>query len=1437
MYNSGENRGILYRNDGTNPNPATPPTANSLQSVLPQLQFVGTMATCRSVIGLHTNVTSYTTATVNWNGVDNITAYEYAVTNSATPPTAWQTTTATSLNLTDLTRETHYYFHIRSKCGETSTSMTLVYPFYTGYCIPTGYSNNYRINGVKITGGYTEIDNLDNGTANAYSNFSEMKVSQRAGEVINYAVNRPSYTGLKIWIDFNQDMIFDDSELVASHTTNQSTGNITGSVTIPADLPLGDYRIRIRSQNYTSSNSACGENSSSYGEAEDYTLSVVEEQDCLTPTALTAQLINASDVKLSWTSTATLFDVELINLTSGERLTGTPTHAGVANQLNIANLEASTQYGYAVRTVCGEGDVSLWQGPFLFRTHDILPSPWREEFQALPEIPLGWGATADTDLNGYTFDSETENSLAVYLYDTWWGGQYTGSISTINVGPILHEDTFSFKYAFMDTDTEDTLDAGVANIKIFISTDFGQTYQLLTTITNNDQSNWQTYTKDMTSYAGQYVKIKVETNLIEDYYSMLAIFDDFDISGGIPCYEIEDASVDVLNSNGPTLTIESQATNFDVEYGFEGFELGEGTEATAITSPYLIPELMADTTYDIYIRGQYCEEWYGPVTFTVNAAETQDITVEDTTKAYGDEPFIVGTATSELPLTYTVEDLGVAKFEDGKLVITGAGVTQVTAHQEGNGLFLPAEDETFTLTVTPAELMVTADADQKKFYGDTDSVFTYTATGFKYADTVTVFSGALEREEGEDVGTYAINQGLLVSNDNYTIAYTSADYTILHAKLTVNAEPLVKVYGQADPALTFVASGFKNNDTVESLITGGLVREAGENVGRYSINKGSLALNNPNYTLLFNASQLVIDPALLSVYPSATMGKVYGQDDPVLTFEITGFQFNDTRAMITGTIERTGRNNVGEYPYTTGTLASNPANYIYQIANQEKFKITPAPVQAIATANQQKAYGQADPVLTFTAEGLQYNDVALTAFTGQLKRNPGEDVGLYPIMQGTLAPRPNYYLTTFTGADFEIVNGNIQGLTLPSATYVYDGTAKSLVVQGTVSEDAMITYTNNNQTNVGVYTVTAVVDYGSSYNPITLEGELTITKADQSISFNAPSQVVLEETPSLQLSARANSNLSVSYSIDNPAEADIATVDAAGVIHFLQPGFVTVTAHQEGNENYNPAVSVNKTIEIISKNASILNLIIDGVSQGKVEKEVYVIIGCEHPQEIVVLDVETEEGAIVKPGNHIEVAVPTYGIYEQLITVISAYGNEDTYKVIIDKRMPAELIVHQKYDNVLLVNNNKETNGGYVFNTYEWFKDGVSVGKKQFYSAGKEASNTLDAGSTYYVVVTLNNGKTITSCPIVIEAKTETPLAISPNPVKKNQVLNIKADNIEQEVTSYVIYNVKGQVMKRGEMQRGMMQVEIPSTMASGSYYLQMELEGKSRTVQFIVKE
>ncbi len=107
--------------------------------------------------------------------------------------------------------------------------------------------------------------------------------------------------------------------------------------------------------------------------------------------------------------------------------------------------------------------------------------------------------------------------------------------------------------------------------------------------------------------------------------------------------------------------------------------------------------------------------------------------------------------------------------------------------------------------------------------------------------------------------------------------WSSWPLTITKALLNVIADAKTKVYGDADPSLTYQVSGLKNGDSAGSILTGGLNRAAGENVGVYGINQGDLALNSGNYDLSYQGNNLTITKALLNViYSPYGVGELSG---------------------------------------------------------------------------------------------------------------------------------------------------------------------------------------------------------------------------------------------------------------------------------------------------------------------------------------------------------------------------------------------------------------------------------------------------------------------------------------------------------------------------------------------------------------------------------
>lgn len=175
---------------------------------------------------------------------------------------------------------------------------------------------------------------------------------------------------------------------------------------------------------------------------------------------------------------------------------------------------------------------------------------------------------------------------------------------------------------------------------------------------------------------------------------------------------------------------------------------------------------------------------------------------------------------------------------------------------------LPAEGLTCTFTIAAATLTVAA-MDKTKVYGDADPALTYSVSGFQGSETAIIMTGALARAEGNDVGDYNITQGTLGA-PNYTISFTGATFTITKATLAITADDKTKIYGAADPELTYTVTGLKYEDTKESVLSGALARATGEQVGVYAINQGSLTAGN-NYTISYTGANLTITKTGLTI--------------------------------------------------------------------------------------------------------------------------------------------------------------------------------------------------------------------------------------------------------------------------------------------------------------------------------------------------------------------------------------------------------------------------------------------------------------------------------------------------------------------------------------------------------------------------------------------
>ena len=426
------------------------------------------------------------------------------------------------------------------------------------------------------------------------------------------------------------------------------------------------------------------------------------------------------------------------------------------------------------------------------------------------------------------------------------------------------------------------------------------------------------------------------------------------------------------------------------------------------------------------------------------------------------------------------------------------------------------------LTVNARPITITADA-KNKIYGEIDPALTYQITSGSLAFS-DVFAGALSRVAGENVGTYAINQGT-VDNTNYTITYTSANLAITPLAVTVTAGAKSKVYGDVDPALTFVSSPAVGSTLANSEVisfTGSLSRVAGENVGTYAINQGTVG--NTNYTITYTSANLSITPLAVTVTAEAK-SKIYGDVDPALTYTsspaVGSTLANSEVISFAGSLSRVAGENVGSYAINQGTVDNTNYTITYTSAN---LGITPLAVTVTAGAKS-KVYGDVDPALTYTsspAVGSTLANSEVISFAGSLSRVAGENVGTYAINQGTV-DNTNYTIT-YTSANLSITplavmvtaeaKSKIYGDVDPALTYT-----SSPAVGSTLANSEVISFTGSLSRvageNVGTYAINQGTVDNTNYTITYTSANLSITPLAVTVTADAKSKVYGDVDPAL----------------------------------------------------------------------------------------------------------------------------------------------------------------------------------------------------------------------------------------------------------------------------------------------------------------------------------
>ncbi|MDF2932912.1 MAG: propanediol utilization protein [Chryseobacterium sp.] len=253
--------------------------------------YVTTSVGCGAAIsGINiTNVTS-NSAAINWAPVTG--AASYVIRYKKTTDTAWQQTTSSTntVNLASLTASSVYEVQVASVCGTQSpfSASTNFTTSATTYCTVSAVnSQQYEyISNVTLSKNSVPLFTNTSGPSNYTSYTANVALQPNLATNTSYdlsiTVTDPDYDTAVVFIDFNKNGVFENSERVLNYPVAVPTAPITGSFTVPGN-PVLDQPLRMRVILYYAGSANAGGSlgtafagcgTFNYGEVEDYNVVV-----------------------------------------------------------------------------------------------------------------------------------------------------------------------------------------------------------------------------------------------------------------------------------------------------------------------------------------------------------------------------------------------------------------------------------------------------------------------------------------------------------------------------------------------------------------------------------------------------------------------------------------------------------------------------------------------------------------------------------------------------------------------------------------------------------------------------------------------------------------------------------------------------------------------------------------------------------------------------------------------------------------------------------------------------------------------------------------------------------------------------------------------------------------------------------------------------------
>ena len=298
----------------------------------------------------------------------------------------------------------------------TLGSMLASFVGYSQCSVTSAPSNNCSYYGMQITA--FSLNNISSNnpscSAGGYGNFATPVRSLLMGSTYNWtAVTGTGYysLGFAIWIDLNNNGLFDATEMVAVSAPNVTHA---GNLTIPLTAtPGANRKMRIRSGYYSNitGGQACTSFLGGYGETEDYLVDITAPTPCAgAPSANTivvpaAGICPNSSALLNLANSYTAFGYTYQWLSSTVSNVGpfTPISGATLTSYQTPTLNASLYYQAVITCTNGNATTTTTGAQLIIQGNTISQVPYNEGFEGITKNDAwpncSWAATSGTTVS------------------------------------------------------------------------------------------------------------------------------------------------------------------------------------------------------------------------------------------------------------------------------------------------------------------------------------------------------------------------------------------------------------------------------------------------------------------------------------------------------------------------------------------------------------------------------------------------------------------------------------------------------------------------------------------------------------------------------------------------------------------------------------------------------------------------------------------------------------------------------------------------------------------------------------------------------------------------------------------------------------------------------------------------------------------------------